>query len=221
MADACFPLNTAILTATDTVVEILLKEGAPPNRCREYMSKITPMHNAAKIGAYRSLELLLKYGGMRKIQMFAVSVLFEHVFEGNSECEDSSQRTPLDYAMRHLNFSCVVILLSYGAKVSTYEISKDWNLSKEEEIIFERMSDIIDNGFIWPNWNIRNCFIFPSYVRKSVFLTLCLSKKKETLFFMLPKDVILLLISFVATPSKGKILSLKFCSNYMIDNVYI
>jgi hypothetical protein len=56
-------------------------------------------------------------------------------------------------------------------------------------------------GFIWIPWRPSNHRIFPKNVRESIVTCLLCRKRRESPMYLLPRDILFMVCSFVATPS--------------------
>ena len=69
---------------------------------------------------------------------------------------------------------------------------------------YDYISRMLENGFVFPVWSKQTHYMFPPNVRKAIFTTLCIWKlrKTESYLGMLPRDLIPMLMGFIATRSK-------------------
>ncbi len=61
--------------------------------------------------------------------------------------------------------------------------------------------DLLNRGYVWIRWTTANHRLFPVNVRRTIFTCLLCRKRRESPLSLLPRDLLLLVCSFVATPS--------------------
>jgi hypothetical protein len=69
---------------------------------------------------------------------------------------------------------------------------------------YQVVSRVMQHGFVFPVWSKQNHRSFPPNIRKAIFTTLCIwrLRKTESYLGMLPRDLIPMLLGFIATRSK-------------------
>lgn len=112
------PLFRAIMDKDYCIAEILLRNGASPDRGGIWwMDSVTPLHYAAIIGDYEAVKLLLKYGAsVEGTHYWSISPLSSAADMGK-DCPEkmSKSGSPNDY------LKIVKLLIKHGANVNNLE----------------------------------------------------------------------------------------------------
>jgi hypothetical protein len=69
---------------------------------------------------------------------------------------------------------------------------------------YAAISRIMERGFVFPEWSKKTHNSFPPNVRKAIFTTICIWKlrRQESYLGLLPRDLIPMLMGWIATRSK-------------------
>ncbi len=196
------PMHQAV-TSGPKCVDVLLKAGADLNV--RSPTGLSCLHVVVEVNDNELLAKLLEAGA-------------------DVNCKDEEGRAPLDYAARRMFYCCAVTLLDYGADPlqcnrfasDSFDIVK-WLSAPEKEAFgdtltgadsrmadcYTAFSDAFSKGVLWPTWTKQTHRMFPRNVKQAIFATLCCWKlRKDSVFAMLPRDVLPMVLTFVATRSK-------------------
>lgn len=219
-------LSVAAMRQCVDMIRLLLKHGANVNY-KGPQGLMPPLIVACQAGRLPCVQTLVEAGAdMKSRGQAGFSCLHTALFSGDVDLvqyllsrgadpnvKDDIGRSPLFYACLNPLFS--MILLDYGAdpRKATSSAAKslnilDWFTKEERDNLdkikgakkcLEYASRIFQNGFFWPKWTKDTHKHFPKNVRSAIVTTLKCAKRKECVLSSLSKDVLQIVLEYVAT----------------------
>lgn len=195
--DLATPLH---LTTDNRTVARLLKAGADPNAVDRELR--TPLYRPALVSDYMSVMQLIRYGANVRLAN-RYHLLKAHNDERLKEDPNCALLTepPADDSLVDAAVDLVLWLPAHDRDgfLSSYREERDLGIGSRSRL--DLMHDLVNRGPLWIPWTTSSHALFPRNVRAAVRYTLQCWRSRGSPLACLPRDVVLHLCSFVATPS--------------------
>ncbi len=187
------------VSSAPIIVEALLRYGADPNVMDRELR--TPLFRPALVADYMSLMHLLRFGAdprlanaahLQRVKDIAKRVEMPEFFSDAASIRVLDVTEAID-PVRWMPEEERSNLLK------EYKDEQEMGLGKRSRLDLAR--DLLNRGLVWIRWTTSNHRLFPLNVRRTVIVCLLCRKRRESPMSQLPRDVLLHLCSFVATPS--------------------
>lgn len=188
------------ITSANRVVELLLRHGADPNAMDSELR--TPLFRPTLTADYMSIVHLLRFGADPRLAHWAHCQRLKD--EPRRKDDPNFVADPQAIERFEMGPEDKVDPVLWIPEADREELLKDF---KEEQMTgsatrsrLDLATDLLNHGMVWIPWKTSNHYLFPANVRRTIFTFLLCRKRPESLLSILPRDVVLHICSFVATP---------------------
>ncbi len=187
------------VTSSPRIVELLLRKGADPNALDKELR--SPLFRPALIADSLCIQHLLRFGAdplfshaahLQRVEMLKKRAEVPEFQEDEKSVVRAEAGTVID-VMDWLPES------ERESMISEYKREQEQGQGRRSRLDIAKA--LLNRGALWLPWRPSSHRLFPRNVRNTIVTCLLCRKRPESPMYLLPRDVLFIVCSFVATPS--------------------